>query len=71
MIEGVDNLLLDPSPEAEAPSIRADVMHMEGSNPQPTSNQTGILRTSTVSFDGISLQIRPRLDGSLAGPRPL
>jgi hypothetical protein len=31
--EGVDNLLLDPPPEAEAPSIGADIMQTEGSTP--------------------------------------
>jgi hypothetical protein len=31
--EGVDNLSLDPPPEAEASSTRADIMHMEGSTP--------------------------------------
>jgi hypothetical protein len=38
---------------------------------QPTSSLTGMFRTSTVSLEGISPWIRPRLDGSLAGPRPL
>jgi ribonuclease HI len=32
-IEGVDDLSLDPPPEAEAPSTGADVMQMEGSTP--------------------------------------
>jgi hypothetical protein len=31
--EGVDDLSLDPPPEAEAPSTEADVMQMEGSTP--------------------------------------
>jgi hypothetical protein len=31
--EGVDGLSLDPPPEAEAPSTRADVMQTEGSTP--------------------------------------
>jgi hypothetical protein len=35
-IEGVDGLSLDPPPEAEAPSIRADVMQTEGSPPPVT-----------------------------------
>jgi hypothetical protein len=38
---------------------------------QPTSSPTGVFRTSTVSLEGISPWIRLRLDGSLAGPRPL
>jgi hypothetical protein len=33
MIEGVDNLLLDPPPKAEAPLTGADVMQMEDSSP--------------------------------------
>jgi hypothetical protein len=31
--EGVDGLSLNPPPEAEAPSTRADVMQMDGSTP--------------------------------------
>jgi hypothetical protein len=38
---------------------------------QPTSSPTGVFRTSTVSFEGSSLWIRPRLDGSLVGPKSL
>jgi hypothetical protein len=61
---GADGPSLDPPPEAEAPST--------GARPyQPTSSLTGMFRTSTVSLEGISPWIRPRLDGSLVRPRPL
>jgi hypothetical protein len=38
---------------------------------QPTSSPTGVFRTSTISLEGTSPRIRPSLDRSLAGPRPL
>jgi hypothetical protein len=38
---------------------------------QPTSSPTGVFHTSTISLEGTSPWIRPRLDGSLAEPRPL
>jgi hypothetical protein len=38
---------------------------------QPTSSPTDVFHTSTVSLKESSPSIRPRLDGSLAGPKPL
>jgi ribonuclease HI len=38
---------------------------------QLNSSSTSVSRTSTVSFEGRSHRIRPRLDGSLAGSKPL
>jgi hypothetical protein len=69
--EGVNSLSLDPPPEAKAPSTGADIMQMEGSPPPADLEPNWRFRTSTVSFEGSSLRIRPRLDGLLAEPRPL
>jgi hypothetical protein len=68
---GVNGPSLDPPPEAEAPSTRAEAMQVEGSTHQPTMSLTGIFRTSTISLEGTSPRIRSRLDGSLARPNPL
>jgi hypothetical protein len=40
----------------------------EGRPHQPTSSPTSVFRTSTISLEGISPRIKPRLDGSLTGP---
>jgi hypothetical protein len=69
--EGVDSLSLDPPPKAEAPSTGADVIQMKGSPPPANLEPDCVFRTSTISFEGSSLRIRPRLDRSLAGPKPL
>jgi hypothetical protein len=68
---GVDGPSLDPPPEAEAPSIGAKAMPMEGSAPPANPSLTGVFRTSTISLEGTSPRIRSRLDGLLTGPNPL
>jgi hypothetical protein len=69
--EGVDSLSLDPPPEAEPPSPGLMSCRWKARLHQPTLSPTGMFRTSTVSLEGSSLRIRPRLDGSLARPKPL
>jgi hypothetical protein len=65
---GVDGPSLDLPPEVEALSTRAEAMQMEGST-LPANLEPD--RTLTISLKGTFPRIKPRLDGSLAGPSPL
>jgi hypothetical protein len=70
-IEGVNSLSLDPHLRQRPPRLGLTSCRRKAQHHQPTSSPTGVFRTSTVSFEGSSLRIRPRLDESLAGPKPL
>jgi hypothetical protein len=68
---GVDGTSLDPPPKAKAPSTGAEAMQVEDLTPPSDLELDWRVPTSTASSEGTSPQIRPRLDGSLAGPKPL
>jgi hypothetical protein len=71
MTEGADSPLLDPHLRRKPPRLGLTSCRWKARPYQPTSSLTSALCTSTVSSKGSSPWIRPRLNGSLAGPRPL
>jgi hypothetical protein len=70
MIEGVNGLSCDPHLRQKPPRPGLMSCRRKAHHHPPTSSPTGAFCTSTVSFKGNSLWIRPRLDESLAMPRP-
>jgi hypothetical protein len=69
--EGADGPSLDPPPKAEAPSTGAEVMQTEGSTLPADLEPDWRVPYLDRLTRGVSPWIRPRLDRSLAGPRPL
>jgi hypothetical protein len=68
---GVDKPSLDPPPKAEAPSIGAEAMQVEGSTPPANPEPDWRIPYLNHLTRGASPRIRSRLDGWLVGPNPL
>jgi ribonuclease HI len=68
---GVGGTSLDPPPEAEAPSTGAEAMQVEGLTPPSDLEPDWRVPYLDYLIQGTSPRVRPRLDGSRAGPKPL